>query len=234
MRETASPAPRAGLGCRTPLPRLWNSLAWFTGRDGPTGGRSAPAVERHPGRRRRSPVRIAGIAIVGLACAFTAGCTTSGPAASAASSPALLSSAAPPRPAPSTSHSRTPTATPRAHPVRFAAGPDDLCEPMRHHRYPPAGSGYLPRSSTVTTARWCVQDFGAHGEVVQLRQNTGSLTAVDRALHAPRIRLPATSAVCPAFVAVLVEVLDQHGRRYRPTVPTGPCGNPAVAATPSP
>ncbi len=113
--------------------------------------------------------------------------------------------------------------------MRFPAGRDDLCDPMLHNRHPPAGSGYLARSSTVTAARWCVRDFGAHGQVVQLRQATGSLTALDRALHAPRPAPLPTNVACAGvgYAIFTVEVLDQHGRRIRPTLPSGQCAGPS-------
>lgn len=170
------------------------------------------------------PVLIArtGVLVIALTCA--AGCTgslespTARPASSV-SAPAVPSTAA-------TTPNAAPPPTPVAQPVRFATRPDNLCAPLLRHYYPPPTTGSLPRSSTVTAARWCVTVFTAHGPRVQLRQAAGDLTALDRALHAPSAPRPKTPAVCAAigYAVYTLEVLDQHGRLFNPTPPTSECG----------
>lgn len=158
-----------------------------------------------------------GFAVVALACA--AGCTGS------PGSPVLRSS---PSAAPVTT-AAAPSSTPPPGPVSFPAGPDNLCAPLPHPFKPQPRTGFLARSSTVRAARWCVSVFTSHVQRVQLVQSTGDVTALDRALHAPRPTPLASNVPCPASVhpVFVLEVLDQQGRVYRPTLPTSPCGEPA-------
>jgi hypothetical protein len=127
-------------------------------------------------------------------------------------------------------HSNSITSIPSTiQPARFPAGSDNLCAPLLRQHSPPPGIGPLPRSSTVTAARWCIEVFTAHGPRVQLRQATGDLTALNEALHAPRAAPLPPTVGCPAvaYAVIILEVLDQHGRLLRPTVPTSQCGDPA-------
>lgn len=120
-------------------------------------------------------------------------------------------------------------------PTRFPpVAEDDPCQPLRddpHFRQPP-GNGALPWSSTVTAARWCEATPGPHGEQLTRYQSTGNVSALTRALHAPLSATAPTNLVCPAGPAqfpVAVEVLDQHGNLFRPTLPIDACG--AISGT---
>lgn len=158
-----------------------------------------------------------------VALMSVAGCTGS------SGTPILRSSP----PVPAVTPSTVATSPPSAGAVNFPTSPDDLCAPRPGASSPPPPTGFLARSSTVRVARWCVRGVPSHGkpsQVVQLVQSTGDVTAVDRALHAPRPTPLAINKPCLAiaFVAPVVEVLDQYGRLYRPTVPTSRCGDPAA------
>ncbi len=112
-------------------------------------------------------------------------------------------------------------------PARFPARGDDLCEPLLRGRQPPRGEGPLPRSSTVVAARWCVVIKQPHASAIELVQSTGDVSILDDVLHDPPI-LPTPGTGCEAvlYPPVVLEVLDQHGRRHRPTLPTDQCSNP--------
>ncbi len=112
-------------------------------------------------------------------------------------------------------------------PAGFPAHGDDLCEPLLRGRQPPRGDGPLPRSSTVVAARWCVFGQQRHGSDVELVQSTGDVSILDDVLHDPSVSpSPGTGCELVLYSPVVLEVLDQHGRRHRPTLPTDQCGNP--------
>lgn len=123
-----------------------------------------------------------------------------------------------------------------------AAVDDDLCRPLQVNPYgQDPGNGPLPAESMVTAARWCVTTLGLHGYQLHFRQSTGDVSALNRALHAPLTATASPGGECPAGppqATIAVEVLDQHGQLFRPTLPTDYCGDPgavrnALAKTPS-
>jgi hypothetical protein len=106
---------------------------------------------------------------------------------------------------------------------------DDLCQPLENNPYeqPAARNGWFGESDEIVAARWCEVVFGPDGGQVRLRQVTGDLVKLSRALQEPLIASPSAPVTCPAgppIPAVVVEVLDQHGRILRPTLPTDACG----------
>lgn len=110
---------------------------------------------------------------------------------------------------------------------------DELCRPLFEHRQPPPSSGPLPATSTVVAAGWCENYLGRDGVGIQLRQSTGSVAALNRALHERSVStLPPGISACAASAtgAILLEVLDQRGRLLRPAWPTTPCGPSATVS----
>lgn len=129
----------------------------------------------------------------------------------------------------------TPTPVAPTSPAQFpSVASDDPCGPLRNdpdYRHPIA-DGPVPRSSTVTAARWCLATPGPHGEQFQRYRSTGDVTALNRALHAPAPATAPADLTCPAGppqFPVTVEILDQDGRLSYPTLPTDACG--AISGT---
>lgn len=120
-------------------------------------------------------------------------------------------------------------------PARFPpVADDDPCQPFRRGRYfrQPPGSGALPWSSTLTAARWCVAIPGPHGEQFTRFQSRGNVSGLTRALHVSLPVAGTTHVTCPVgpfSLPVAVEVLDQHGNLFRPSLPVDSCG--AISAT---
>jgi len=147
--------------------------------------------------------------------------TVDGSAGPSARAPAVVASA----PASAPAGSTPPGIAER--PAGFPAREDDLCEPLLRGRQPPRGDGPLPRSSTVLAARWCVVVKQPHASAVELVQSTGDVSILDDVLHDPSVSpTPGTGCELVLISPVVLEVLDQHGRRHRPTVPTDQCGDP--------
>lgn len=121
-------------------------------------------------------------------------------------------------------------------PARFPAlAADDPYQPLRDDSdlHQPTGNGPLPLWATVTAARWCTATPGPHGEQLTRYQSTGHLAALTKALHAPPTAAVTDRTVCPAgppSIPVSLEVIDQDGNLFRPTLPVDSCG--AISGTP--
>lgn len=131
----------------------------------------------------------------------------------------------------------TPSTAPSAatSPSRFPpVAEDDPCQPLREDPSlrQPTGNGALPWWATVTVARWCTAAPGPHGEQLQRHQSSGDLSALTRALHVSLTAAASPRTVCPAggiSFPVAVEVIDQNGNLFRPTLPVDSCG--AISGT---
>lgn len=120
----------------------------------------------------------------------------------------------------------------------FPTAADGLCQPLAEHRQPSTSSGPLPAPSTVVAAGRCENYLGRDGFGIQFRQSTGSVAALNRALHEKSVSTlpPGISACAASATGAILGVLDQRVRLLRPAWPTTPCGSSgevssALAAT---
>jgi len=195
-------------------------------------------VERRGEALRLIGVQLARLTTAALVLAATAACT--GPGATSGSPPPSVSAtvvgpATPTAPSSAASGSAPAQAPAGTTPPGIAERPtglpahgDDLCEPLLPgQRQQPRHDGPLPRSSTVVAARWCVFAQGPLGYEVQLVQSTGDVSILDDVLHDRSVSpTPGTMCELGLYSPVVLEVLDQHGRRHHPTPPTDQCGDP--------